>query len=468
MSSNSAISEQLRQDDESKISRFHLRMIFTAGTGFFTDAYDLFIIGVVTALLGPIWHLNHSQLAILNAASLASAALGAIIYGYLSDKFGRKAIYGTEVLILFFGAIFSACSTSFTMLLIARIIVGFGIGGDYPSSAVVASEAAGRKHRGLLVLLVFAMQALGFIVGPFLASVLLAMHITPEHTWRMLLGFGAIPAASVFYLRWTIKESKHYLLNKKTAPLEVSSAVSDLAGFKPANFSYQKQSLFSKKWLKYLLGTAGAWFCMDVALYGNGVSNIMILKAIDPNATLLHHTIISSAIFLVFAVPGYFLAAMKVDKIGRKKLQYLGFAMMAVCFAAIAFIPSVIAILPLFISIYGLSYFFVNFGPNTTTFLIPSEIYPSSIRAKGHGTSAAIGKVGAFLGVYFLPGILHSYGLGFTLGLMGGVSLLGIGFTMLLPEMSNVSIGSTESIVYDESNVNVNVNQANLAAENID
>ena len=100
--------------------------------------------------------------------------------------------------------------------------------------------------------------------------------------------------------------------------------------------------------------------------------------------------------------------------------------------------------------------------------MIPSEIYPSSIRAKGHGISAAIGKVGASLGVYLLPGVLHHYGLGFTLGLMGAVSLLGIGFTMLLPEMSNISIGSTESIVYDESNINVNVNQANLAAENID
>ena len=151
-----------------------------------------------------------------------------------------------KVLILFFGAIFSACSTSFTMLLIARIIVGFGIGGDYPSSAVVASEAAGRKHRGFLVLLVFAMQALGLIIGPFLAAVLLALHISPAHAWRMLLAFGAIPAASVFYLRWTISESKHYMLNKTSAPLEVSSAVSDLAGFKQNSFSYEKQSLLKK------------------------------------------------------------------------------------------------------------------------------------------------------------------------------------------------------------------------------
>lgn len=447
MSEAKVLSEQLRDDDESNIGRFHWRMIFTAGTGFFTDAYDLFIIGVVTAILAPIWHLTAFQFALLNGASLASAALGAIIYGMLSDKFGRRRMYGTEVAILFFGAIFSALSTSFTMLLIARIIVGFGIGGDYPSSAVVASEAAGRKHRGFLVLLVFAMQAVGLIFGPFLASVLLAMHFTPAHTWRMLLAFGAIPAASVFYLRWTIKESKQFLMNK-VAPVEVSSAVSSLAGYKAPQFGYKRQSLLKSKWLKCLIGTAGAWFCMDVAFYGNGVSNIMILKAIDPHATLLHHTIISAAIFLVFAVPGYFLAAARVDKVGRKKLQFLGFFMMAVCFAAIAFIPQIIATLPLFIAVYGLSYFFVNYGPNSTTFLIPSEIYPSSIRAKGHGISAAVAKVGAFVGAFFLPGILMHHGLSFTLGLMGLVSLIGIGFTTLLPEMKAVSLGATENIVY--------------------
>ena len=73
---------------------------------------------------------------------------------------------------------------------------------------------------------------------------------------------------------------------------------------------------------------------------------------------------------------------------------------MAACYTVIALIPSIVEILPLFIAIFGLSFFFVNFGPNTTTFLIPSEIYPTSIRAKSHGISAAIGKVGAFVGAF--------------------------------------------------------------------
>ena len=68
----------LRELDEQKVGKSHWRMILTAGMGFFTDAYDLFIIGVVTALLSPIWHLSTAQISLLNGASLASAALGAI------------------------------------------------------------------------------------------------------------------------------------------------------------------------------------------------------------------------------------------------------------------------------------------------------------------------------------------------------------------------------------------------------
>ena len=88
----------------------------------------------------PLWHLTISQLALLNGAALAAAAVGAISFGLLSDKYGHKRLYGIEVFILFFGAILSALSPSYTWLLISRIIVGLGIGGDYPSSAVIRAS----------------------------------------------------------------------------------------------------------------------------------------------------------------------------------------------------------------------------------------------------------------------------------------------------------------------------------------
>lgn len=437
--------------DDRKIQRYQLRMIITAGTGFFTDAYDLFIIGVVTTLLIPIWHLSTTQLAILNGASLASAALGALIFGALADRFGRKKLYGLEVIILFFGALLCAVSPNYTWLLLSRVVVGLGIGGDYPSSAVVASEFAGKTNRGFLVLLVFAMQAIGLIVGPLFASLLLALHVPHTILWRVLLGFGAIPAASVFYLRRRIYESPRYLIakQKQKLPLEVSRVVSHLAvGLKkPPRVSLIKQKLLSRKWLMCLFGTAGAWFLLDVAFYGNGVSSVLILNAIGANAHLLERTLASAAMFLIFAFPGYVMAARYVDRIGRKPLQIIGFIVMGVCYIAIALIPHLTSHLVLFALIFGMSFFFVNFGPNTTTFLIPSEIYPTNIRARAHGISAATGKVGAFVGAFLLPIVLLHHGLGAVMFMMGIVSFLGVFVTFLVPEMKNRSLEETE--LYD-------------------
>ena len=433
--------------DEQKLNRLHWRMVVTAGMGFFTDAYDLFVIGVVTAILMPLWHLTASQIALVNGASLASAAFGAVVFGWFADKLGRKKMYGAEVLILFIGALLSAFSLSYTWLLISRILVGIGIGGDYPTSAVVASEYANRKNRGFLVLLVFAMQAVGLIIGPLFASLLMVCHIPHFYIWRTLLAFGALPAASVFYLRRKIAESPRFLLSKQY-PLEMSRVISELAGHNDetmAAIAFVPEKLFSSKWLTCLLGTAGAWFLLDVALYGNGVSFILIMHAISPHASLLKHTLLSSFIFLCFAVPGYFFAATYVDKIGRKILQVIGFAIMALCYLLIAGIPSIRQILPLFVGLFGISFFFINFGPNATTFLIPSEIYPTHIRARAHGFSAAIGKAGAFVGAFFLPLILKNMGLPFTMVFVAIASLLGIFITNLVPEMKGVSLQTQSS-----------------------
>lgn len=419
------------------------RMVITAGMGFFTDAYDLFVIGVVTSLLAPLWHLSATDIALLNGASLAAAALGAVTFGKLADKLGRKKMYGVEIMILFFGAIFSALASSFIMLFIFRLFVGFGIGGDYPTSAVVASEYAHSKNRGFLVLLVFAMQALGLIVGPLIASALLAIHLSPEYVWRLLLAFGAIPAASVFYLRRRLAETPLFLKAQED-PHAVSRIVSELSGHEPQAISI-KPKLLSKRWLKCLIGTAGAWFLLDVAFYGNGVSSTMILNTLSPSGTLLQHILLSMLIFLCFAVPGYYFAAKYVDKIGRKPLQMLGFAVMALCYLGIACVPDIANHLMIFILLFGLSFFFVNFGPNTTSFLIPSEVYPTKIRATAHGLSAAIGKVGAFIGAFALPLVLTHFGLSAVMFLVSAVSFAGIFTTKLVPEMKGISLSQLET-----------------------
>ncbi|WP_160327133.1 MFS transporter [Ferroacidibacillus organovorans] len=177
------------------------------------------------------------------------------------------------------------------------------------------------------------------------------------------------------------------------------------------------------------------WFLIDIAFYGNGVSSHLILQSTVAHANLIQTTEITFIIFLLTAFPGYLVAARWMDSMGRKPIQGLGFFMMSLLFATICIFPAVIHSTSLFIILYGLSYFFIEFGPNTTTFLFPSELFPTYLRATGHGFAAAGGKLGAFIAALLFPTILNlQNGLVLLFALLAFAASLGFFLTLLLPE----------------------------------
>jgi PHS family inorganic phosphate transporter-like MFS transporter len=182
----------------------------------------------------------------------------------------------------------------------------------------------------------------------------------------------------------------------------------------------------SRRMMLWLIGTAGTWLILDFCYYGNTISSPEILKLINSklinsHASLLENTLLQLAIFAVFAVPGYIVAILLLDKTGRRSIQILGFAMMAVMFLLIGIIPGVTKNAAPFVVLYGISYFFTEFGPNTTTFIYPAEIFPVEVRTTGHGISAGAGKLGAFAGAYLFPDMLAS-----SLGIRGAEIIAGV------------------------------------------
>jgi MFS family permease len=159
--------QDLRKLDDADVSKLHWKIVLVSGMGFFTDAYDLFIIGVVMAMIKPEWHTTPLQTGLVTSTALLASAIGAIFFGRVADLLGRKRIYGVEVLVLAAGAIACALSPNISWLIVFRIILGLGIGGDYPVSATIMSEYSGKKSRGMLISLIFAMQAAGLIFGPY-------------------------------------------------------------------------------------------------------------------------------------------------------------------------------------------------------------------------------------------------------------------------------------------------------------
>ncbi len=422
--------------DEAPLGRTHARAVVASGVGFFTDAYDLFVIGIASALITKDWHLSADRLALLNSTMLAAAFAGAFVFGRYADKVGRKRVYWLVAAIMIVGALGSAVSQSYWMLIAFRFVLGFGVGGDYPVSAVMVSEYANRKDRGRLVGMVFGTQALGLIVGPLIALALLGSGAADDVVWRVLLGLGAVPAAAVIYLRARMPESPRYQAQVRGRPADAAAARPAV----PPQRMGLRAFLTSRHWLLMLAGTAGCWFLLDYAYYGNTISTPQILGLIAPSASTMTKISLQLAIFVVAAVPGYILAIARLDRIGHRKLQLVGFGMMALCFLVIGVVPGMTTVVAPFLIVYGISYFFTEFGPNMTTFVLPSELYPVSMRTTGHGISAGIGKLGAFIGVFLFPVLQTSLGLRGTLLLTAGVSVLGLALTLVLPEPAGRSL----------------------------
>ncbi len=449
--------------DTTRVQRFHFRTIVVAGMGFFTDAYDLFVISLVIPILvalQPGGTIGKSELALLGAAALMGAAVGQVLFGWLGDRLGRRRVYGFTLSLMAIGAVGSALSVSLgglstiTVLILWRFVLGVGVGGDYPLSATIMSEYSNVQSRGRLVASVFAMQGFGLLAGA--GASLGVVYFVPnlDLAWRVILGLGALPAVLTIYYRLRIPETPRFDLarGKVGAAAQTVGAITGVT-VAPSSTGSSLGVPFRQILRSYgilIFGTAASWFLLDIAFYSTSIFNPLILKQIGfasaasyPALEQVRRLALGNVLItLVASVPGYWAAVALIDRVGRRPLQYIGFGVMA---AAFLFLStdwiSLEAVLPAFLAIYGLTFFFANLGPNTTTFVYPSEVFPTAFRTTGHGIAAASGKIGAVVAVFVFATFYQVYGLPWFFGLLAAVSFVGFLLTLaLLPETSQRSL----------------------------
>ncbi|KAF9176877.1 Inorganic phosphate transporter pho84 [Haplosporangium sp. Z 767] len=529
--------DTLAKIDNAEFGWFHVRACMVAGVGFFTDAYDLFAINLVSPMLGYVYfsHNNNTVPADIDLLLKISASIGTFIgqigFGYLADKLGRKRMYGVELLIIIVATFGQAlCGDSFALslpmgIVLWRFILGVGVGGDYPLSAVITSEFATTHRRGAMMAAVFAMQGFGYLTTGMVAIALLLafrplIEIDPQnldYVWRCLIGLGCVPALVAVYFRMTIPETPRFVLdvenNLNKAERDVNTVLktrnalqSDRDVFEDRNTQFnmvhpRKSSLsgrndygserrgynqdssytmfsnssdkrnisilqsnrdlngyhgsirdfirYFSRWetFKVLLGTSMSWFALDVAFYGIGLNNTFILSTIhfgnvegDAYHTMWNATVGQVIIVLLGAIPGYWVTVFTIERLGRIKIQVLGFVMSCILFCILGFAYHPIHDLSpvLFVFLFAATQFFQNFGPNATTFIIPGEVFPTRYRSTGHGISAGMGKLGAIVAQIgfssmkdrggknkFIPQLLQIFALFMFIGLL---------FTYLVPE----------------------------------
>ncbi|MGC9179076.1 MAG: MFS transporter [Vulcanisaeta sp.] len=394
--------------DWSKPTPGHLKLLFISGAGFFADAYDLFAISVALVFLKQVWSLTASEISLISSAALFGAVIGPFIFGRIGDIFGRKYIYGVEAALLAAGAIASAFSINPTMLWITRFILGLGVGGDYPISATLMSEYAPARSRGLFVAGVFSMQGWGIVTAALLGLGLLNAKINPDIAWRIILGFGAVMPAIVIYFRRRVHETPRFEYFVKGDVEGAKKAVKDVLrqDVEINNVNNTNNGIYKNllRYLPVILGTAIPWFALDVFFYGTNIFGPFVTSAIGLAKNPLAGIYIQLYVVLVFLVPGYYVAAFLVDKMGRKSMQIMGFSIVAATYLITALMLRNGIIIPAaIIALYGLAQFFTNVGPNVTTFILPTEVFPTRFRTTGHGIAAGSGKLGATIAALFIP-----------------------------------------------------------------
>ncbi|MCL4344908.1 MAG: MFS transporter [Candidatus Thermoplasmatota archaeon] len=444
----------------------HVKTMFVAGMGFFTDAYLLFVLTVASPILASSYGFNLVSITgnsllfgysvptveiiegAISSAVLFGAFVGALIFGHISDRWGRKKVYGLELAIMIVFTLISALSVNYVMMIITRFIVGIGVGGDYPISSTIMSEYSSSKHRGKLVSMVFAMQGFGLVSGALVG--LASIYILPMgYSWRLMLAFGALPAIYVVYLRRKLMETPRFSLQvegnrgKAEQAIDkitrgVSSSGNAAATSAVARLQTKDYMKALRKYLIFVLGTTISWFIFDMAFYGTTLNNGFILSSIGYGSvkslrgTIFNTAIGDTVLAGVFALPGYWIAVGLIDKVGRRFLQIVGFAVMAIAYVVLGFEYSFLKTsLDLFIVVFGISYLFGNIGPNTTTFILPTELFPTNIRSTAHGIAASFAKLGAgiFTFLFLILGTILGQAGEFLL--LGGMAVIGVIVTIL-------------------------------------
>jgi putative MFS transporter len=433
----------IEEMDKVNVSKFHYKMLLLSAAGVFLDGYDLFIISVVLLFIKPIWinTLPPAERAIVTGAIAASALIGmfvgAFTLGHYTDKIGRKTMYVIDLIFFVVFAGLSAVSQNVYQLIIFRFLLGIGIGADYPISSTYISEFAPAEKRGRMISSTFTFWGIGALTAAIVGYFIALWNPLGNDSWRIMLLSGVIPAVIVILLRTTMPESPRWLLSqaKTDRALKIIKMLNPKINLENIDLNVKREKssirdLISPVYIRRTLFAWIPWFFMDIAVYGIGMYTPTILQALGFKDPI--QSIIGTAILDTFGIIGFILAIIFIDRMGRRGLQILGFLGMGLSLLLLGLTngSSILLLLVLF-AIFQIS---ENAGPNTTTWVVATELFPTRLRGTAQGSSAAISRVGAITGVFILPLITQIYGEYAAITVVSLAAFAGLIATLILGE----------------------------------
>lgn len=398
------------EEDEDEVKKVQMKNMwpaFISGAGLFSDGYVNNSMSAVTTCLSIIYgdaYTNSTAISNVSSIVFAGTVFGQLLFGYISDRYARKGGMITANVMLIAFTLLCAVATwgktpngLFTALTVFRFFLGIAIGAEYPTSSVIASEFANQLPKGhrnrYFVWFTNSLIDSGFVIATFVPMVLLWIF-TPKHltaVWRLTLGLGVFPPIALFFMRRKMNMSeafeKHSMKSVKNFPWWLV-----------IKFYWFRLSIVSL-----------IWFIYDFSSYSFGLYSSQILKHILPADASLYQTFGWNVVFNLFYLPGTFLGGLVADYLGPRITLAVGlFCQAIVGFAMTGAFEQLEKHIAGFVVVYGIFTTLGEFGPGDNAGCLAAKTSATGIRGQYYGIAAAIGKVGAFVGVYVFPYIQRS------------------------------------------------------------
>ncbi|MEB8800628.1 MFS transporter [Bacillus thuringiensis] len=344
------------------------KLLGIAGLGWLFDAMDVGMLSFVMVALQKDWGLTSQEMGWIGSINSIGMAVGALIFGILSDKIGRKSVFIITLLLFSIGSGLTALTTTLAMFLVLRFLIGMGLGGELPVASTLVSESVEAHERGKIVVLLES-----FWAGGWLIAALISYFVIPKYGWEVAMVLSAVPALYALYLRWNLPDSPRFQKVEKR-PSVIENIKSVWSG------EYRKATIML--WI--------LWFCVVFSYYGMflWLPSVMVLKGFSLIKSFQYVLIMTLA-----QLPGYFTAAWFIERLGRK-FVLVTYLIGTACSAYLFGVADSLTVL----IVAGMLLSFFNLGAWGALYAYTPEQYPTVIRGTGAGMAAAFGRIGGILG----------------------------------------------------------------------
>ncbi|GGJ65321.1 putative MFS transporter [Anoxybacillus voinovskiensis] len=347
------------------------KLLGIAGLGWMFDAMDVGMLSFIIAALQKEWNLTAEQMGWIGSVNSIGMAVGALFFGLLADRIGRKHVFIITLLLFSIGSGLSAFTATLAAFLVLRFFVGMGLGGELPVASTLVAESVPASERGKTVVLLESFWAFGWLL-----AAVISYFVIPTYGWELALILGAVPALYAVYLRWNLPDSPRFSRAKK------SSVWANIV------------SVWSSAYRRETIMLWVLWFCIVFSYYGMflWLPSVMVMKGFSLIKSFQYVLMMTLA-----QLPGYFSAAWLIERAGRKfvLIAYLiGTAVSAYFFGNAESLT--------WLMVFGILLSFFNLGAWGALYAYTPEQYPTSIRSTGAGMAAAFGRIGGILGPLFV------------------------------------------------------------------